>query len=262
MSNVVWSPLSVGALPDSRGSASLEEEPSAPEVAVVQNTSAGRRLYTRAFRDIRYWYGVMDRNFFLIFVLFAILLALAAPEVGRKGGPLSPSITTGYLATIIIFIISGVTMNTSQFVAAITNVKLNAFVLVYNMFIITLSMWAVSAMLRTSTFSSELLDGLVILGALPTSISMCVILTTAASGDAVAALFNATTLNILGIFLSPLWLVGLLSVHSSISLEEVVLKLVIKVVIPLIFGQMVRYIPHSGVQKELQVSLQTYQMHI
>ncbi|CAM9127014.1 unnamed protein product, partial [Ectocarpus fasciculatus] len=192
----------------------------------------------------------VDRNFFLIFVLFSILLARAAPFIGRNGGPLAPTITTGYIATIIIFIISGVTMNTSQFVAAITNVKLNAFVLAYNMCFITLSLWAVSAILRTSSFSPELLDGLVILGALPTSISMCVILTTSASGDAAAALFNATTLNLVGIFLSPLWLVGLLSVHSSISLEEVVLKLVIKVVIPLIFGQMLRYIPHSGMQKE------------
>lgn len=252
MSTVVWSPLNVGAVPDAERHAD-EEAQFDSQAVVVENTSVSKRWLTRAARYLRYAYGVVDRNFFLIFVLFSILLARAAPFIGRNGGPLAPTITTGYIATIIIFIISGVTMNTSQFVAAITNVKLNAFVLAYNMCFITLSLWAVSAILRTSSFSPELLDGLVILGALPTSISMCVILTTSASGDAAAALFNATTLNLVGIFLSPLWLVGLLSVHSSISLEEVVLKLVIKVVIPLIFGQMLRYIPHSGMQKELQV---------
>lgn len=197
-------------------------------------------------------YAFVDKHFFLIFVLVAILVAFAEPSIGNQ---VEPSITTGYVATIIIFVISGMSLNTSEFIAAVKNVKLNTFVLVYNMGIITILTWLAAQLLGQTPFSKELRDGLIILGTLPTSVSMCVILTTAASGDAAAALFNSTTLNLVGIFLTPAWLLGLLSTHTSISVGEVILTLTIKVVAPLLFGQVIRYIPNSFLQKQLKVRL-------
>ena len=113
--------------------------------------------------------------------------------------------------------------------------------------------WIVAEILRPTLYSNELLNGLVILGSLPTSVSMCVVLTTAASGDAAAALFNATALNIIGIFITPLWLLGLLSTSSTVSFGEVVTKLTIKVISPLLLGQLIRYIPHPQVAIQLKV---------
>ena len=213
----------------------------------------GSRWLQRTHNFAIQFIGLLDRQFFLIFVFVAILLAAVTSSVGKKGGVLSPSISTGYVATMLIFLISGVNLNTKDFIVAVKNYKLNVFVLVFNMCIITLVMYAVAAILRPSSFSNELLTGLVILGALPTSVSMCVILTTAASGDAAGALFNATALNIIGIFLTPLWLLGLLSANSTISIELVILKLAIKVVIPLFCGQFIRYVPHEGFSKLLKV---------
>jgi ACR3 family arsenite efflux pump ArsB len=76
---------------------------------------------------------------------------------------------------------------------------------------------------------------------------MCTTLTTSAHGDVPAAVFNASVGNFLGIFLTPLLLLGFLDVHSSVPFEQVLIKLVLKVVVPIAVGQAVQCVPFEEI---------------
>jgi predicted Na+-dependent transporter len=76
---------------------------------------------------------------------------------------------------------------------------------------------------------------------------MCTTLTTSAHGDVPAALFNATLGNLLGVFATPLLLLGVLRVHSSVPFAAVLLKLAVKVVVPVGGGQALQYLPFEQI---------------
>lgn len=82
---------------------------------------------------------------------------------------------------------------------------------------------------------------------LPCTVNMCTTLTTSSHGDVSAAVFNASVGNLIGIFLTPLLLLGLMHVHSSVSFAEVLVKLVIKVLAPMALGQAIQYLPFEQI---------------
>ena len=62
--------------------------------------------------------SIFDTHFFLIFVVLAILLAYAAPGVGKSGGVLISQYTISYGATIGIFLLTGFSLKSSEFANA------------------------------------------------------------------------------------------------------------------------------------------------
>jgi len=100
--------------------------------------------------------------------------------------------------------------------------------------------------------NSDLIDGILILGCLPTTVNMCVVLTTSSNGNQSAALFNATFTNILGIFIAPTYIFQLLGAKGSVSFSDVLLNLTYKVIIPTVVGQLLVNIKTERVQSTLR----------
>jgi solute carrier family 10 (sodium/bile acid cotransporter), member 7 len=69
---------------------------------------------------------------------------------------------------------------------------------------------------------------------------MVIILTKSADGDDGAAVFNSAFGNMLGVFLSPLLILGYLGVTGDVDLGEIFYKLVLRVVVPLAVGQVLQ----------------------
>ena len=92
-----------------------------------------------------------------------------------------------------------------------------------------------------TTLDEKLLKGLLISSCLPTTVSMCVVLTKTAGGNDAAAIFNAAFGNLLGIFVTPLSILLLVGDESSLALTDVLLKLTLKILVPLAVGQCVQY---------------------
>jgi sodium/bile acid cotransporter 7 len=65
-------------------------------------------------------------------------------------------------------------------------------------------------------------------------------LTKAAGGDEAAAIFNAACGNMLGVFLSPLLILGYLGVTGGVNLADVFYKLGLRVVLPICVGQILQ----------------------
>jgi sodium/bile acid cotransporter 7 len=86
----------------------------------------------------------------------------------------------------------------------------------------------------------SLADGMVICACLPMAINMVLILTKTADGDEAAAIFNAAFANLVGVFLSPLLILAYLGVSGDVDIVGVFYKLFIRVVLPLIVGQVIQ----------------------
>ena len=171
---------------------------------------------------------------------------------GRKGGPLRTEYWVGYGCNAIIFLISGITLKTETLINALANVKLNLIVLI-NIFVVTTWFFTgVSYALRGSGMNMDIVDGILILGALPTTVNMCVVMTTSSKGNASAALFNATFTNIMGIFISPAYIFWLLGAKGSVSFSEVLLSLTYKVIIPTFIGQILVNVKINAVENFLK----------
>jgi sodium/bile acid cotransporter 7 len=89
-----------------------------------------------------------------------------------------------------------------------------------------------------------LVVGILAIGVLPTTVSSCVVFTQLSGGNAVGAMFNSALANMAGVFVSPLLLSLFLSSSGRAlppdQLVAVVVDLALKMVVPVIVGQLVR----------------------
>ena len=176
----------------------------------------------------------------------AVGLAALIPGFGSAGGPLRPGLTVGWGATCGIFLLAGLGLPTSELAAAAVRVKEHTLIQGFSLGLIplfTLGFVRVLAPLNAavgSVLPGGVLDGLLALAALPTTVNMCVALTRSAGGSEALAIFNAVIGNLLGVFVTPALLLYLLGRESTIAFVAVFSKLCLKVLLPLCVGQLLR----------------------
>jgi sodium/bile acid cotransporter 7 len=214
------------------------------------NKIVSKKLKT-AFLD---W---LDKYWFIIGLGVAVLLAYAVPQVGKQGGYIHSEITTKYLAVSVTFLLSGMSLKLKEVLRVLKLWKLHVTVQTINLLVIPVFMFLVVQFLDAAHIlakTNPLAQGLVIVGSLPTTINACVILTKSANANDIAALFNATTGNLLGMIITPLWLLAFLGRSSSSAspLESVVISLICTVLLPIIVGQAIALIFPAVVAKMKQ----------
>jgi solute carrier family 10 (sodium/bile acid cotransporter), member 7 len=200
-------------------------------------------------------------NEFLLLIVIAILLAKAYPPIGAEY--LKPDITATWIAVIIIFFLAGLSLKTSEFTNAMLNWKYNVLVQVYNFAVVSAIAYGVSRALNSSNIiGKDLADGMVVCSCMPMTISMVVVLTQAANGNEASAIFNAAAGNFVGVFLSPLLILGYLRVTGEIDLVRVFYQLALRVLLPGIVGQVLQRIQYvqsfAAKQKFILKQIQTY----
>lgn len=201
--------------------------------------------------------SIAKKNFLIVGMAGAVLLARGYPEVrqhnlvalsnrtilltlpnklGKNGGVLRPELFIGSFGVTTIFLMSGLLLDISELKQAFSNIKLNALIqltsfLVWPFFVGLPFKWAMSRFLP-GFLPVPLLDGLLILTCLPTTVNMCVFLTTAAGGNVASALCNAVIGNMAGILLTPALLLRFFGTQVQLPFLAMVMKLVNKVVVP------------------------------
>jgi sodium/bile acid cotransporter 7 len=178
-------------------------------------------------------------NEFLILIVVAILLARAYPPLGADY--LQPDITATWLAVCFIFLMAGLGLKTEEFSKAFQRIWFNLFVQCFNFLVLSSTIYGGSRLLEyAGILSQDLADGMVVAASLPMTINMVLVLTKSAGGDEAAAIFNAAASNLLGVFLSPVLILGYLGVTGDIDLIAVFYKLALRVVVPVIVGQLLQ----------------------
>jgi sodium/bile acid cotransporter 7 len=205
----------------------------------------------------------VNKNFFLVGMLTSVLWAKIFPSLGRNGGVLRPELFVGNYGVTMIFLLSGLSLQTSELTQAIANVKLNGLIqaLIFGVwpFCIGLPLKYVLTTFFPTLIPAALVDGLLIMTTLPTTVNMCIMLTSASGGNAASSICNAVISNMMGIFVTPLLLLHFFGATIQLPFGKMVLKLCQKVLLPVLVGQMLRmtkakqsYENHSKTFKRFQ----------
>lgn len=178
-------------------------------------------------------------NSFLILALCAILLALAYPPLGAEY--LAPQITATWVAVIIIFLLSGISLKSEEFAKAFQRLKFNLFVQIFNFAVVSSITFGITRLLvLANALSQSLADGMTICSCVPITVNMVLVLTKSSDGDEAAAVFNAAFGNMMGIFISPALILLYLGENSTIDIGNVFFKLSMRVLVPIIIGQILQ----------------------
>jgi len=154
---------------------------------------------------------------------------------------LYPDITATWLAVIFIFVLAGLGLKSEELSKAFTRLYFNFFLQVFNFGVDSAFVYGFTRIvLAIGGLSQNLADGMIICACLPITVNMVVVLTISAGGDEGAAIFNAAFGNLVGVFLSPVLILGYLGITGDVDLVNTFVKLAIRVILPIIVGQILR----------------------
>ena len=178
-------------------------------------------------------------NSFLLKALLAILLAKVFPPAGAIY--LHPEITSTWMAVIFIFTMAGFSLKSNEFAEAATRGWFNTFVLSFNFFLVSLLVFGMTLLMRyIDLVPKGLTDGMIVCACMPITVSMVIVLTKSANGDEAAAVLLAAMGSLLGVFISPTLILLYIGVQSQISMATVFVKLLLRIVVPVLTGQILQ----------------------
>lgn len=181
----------------------------------------------------------LARDWFLLGMLLAVILATLFPELGKSGGTLRLELVTN-LGIALVFFLHGVGISLANLKAGLLRWPVHVVVQLFTFALFPL-LWYPFNLLFGHWLPSGLALGFLYLCVLPSTISSSVALTGAARGNVPAAIFNATLSSLLGIVLTPL-LVSVMA-HTQgqgIPLGPTILSIAKLLLLPLLLGQLLR----------------------
>lgn len=188
------------------------------------------------------------RNWFILCLPLSIALAWVIPEAGARGGWLKSEITTK-LGVALIFLCQGLTLPSSALKEGASQWRLHLLVQSFTFLLFPLIGMALDFMVGRQ-LPPDLRLGFLFMCVLPSTVSTSVVLTTLAGGNTVGAIFNAALSNIIGAFITPLWVAWLMkSGGQTQSLGGVVQEIVLLLLLPLAVGQVIRIFAKAWADK-------------
>lgn len=190
----------------------------------------------------------LKRNWFLVALGVAVLLAVLKPEWGMKGGFLQTQWTTKAVI-FMIFMIQGLCLPTEDILQGCKRWRFHVPVLVYIFGANTLLALCVVELFG-DLFDANILIGLLFVGALPTTISTALVYATRAGGRVMETLFNLTVSNVMAIFLVPAWMLWVTrGATDMLDPVPMLIKIASLILLPLILGQVLRPFVHPWIDR-------------
>ena len=182
----------------------------------------------------------LKKHAFILWLLFAVVIAIIFPAAGAKGGFFHSELTT-QLGIWIIFFFQGLSLPTRELKIGYKPKRLHVFVLTWNYLLFPVLMVLLLLPLRF-VLLPELRLGFYLLAILPTTVSSAVVFTTISGGETSNAIFATIFSNLLSILLVPTVVLAYLSAGTEliVPLSPLLAKLFILLALPLIAGQVIR----------------------
>jgi sodium/bile acid cotransporter 7 len=195
----------------------------------------------------------LKRNWFVLSLPAAVALAWLLPGLGASDGPLLPGITTK-AGVAMIFLLQGLTLPSAALRQGMSRWRLHLLVQGFTFAAFPL-LGIVLDRIAGASLSADLRLGFLYLCVLPSTVSTSVVLTGIAGGNTAGAIFNAVLSNVLGVFLTPLWVGWLMRAGGGPArpLGPVVSEIVALLLLPLAVGQLLRLrvAPWADARKKL-----------
>lgn len=173
----------------------------------------------------------MKFNGFIVALLLSILISWFFPQ-GPEVLPLKAITDIGIG---FIFFFYGLKLSPAEFKAGFYNFRIHILIQVTTFIVFPLLVLAFSPFFEGGT-RSNLWLALFFLGALPSTVSSSIVMVSLARGNLPAAIFNASLSGLIGIIVTPLWMSLFMVSSSEFEFGEVVQKLVIQIILPLVIG--------------------------
>lgn len=179
------------------------------------------------------------RNWFVLSLPMAVAIAWLVPELGASGGWLRTEITTK-AGVAIIFLLQGLTLPGAALRKGVSQWRLHLLIQSFT-FLFFPVLGIVLDKVAGGFLPADLRLGFLYLCVLPSTVSTSVVLTGLAGGNTVGAIFNAVLSNVLGVFVTPVWIAWLMKAGGSTqALGPVVAEIVALLLVPLGIGQLLR----------------------
>ena len=231
--------------------------------------------------DCSYLKQICISNSLLLLILMAVLYAAINPPVGLDNGPLASRYTMSYGATMGIFFIMGLSLKVSELRRSGQDLffalKLSLLQMFNLLFIPSFAFLLVLLLQSISTIDMALLNGIMICTCLPTSISMCVVLTLSSSGSEIFAIAMASIGNLIGVLTTPFAVSFFLSSLpsptdpsssssfgqlSASSIRAIYFSLLLKVFIPVLVGVALKLNPIANIANPVNDFVTTYKKEL
>lgn len=182
----------------------------------------------------------VKKNWFILGLLAAMGIGFLLAE---RGQVLNPGGWTNRGIVFVLFLITGLKLPSDRIRQDLATPRLHIFLQLFIFVVVPLYFLTAIPLFR-SAMDGQLLVGILALAVLPTAVSSCIVFTQSAGGNVVAAVFNASLANTVGIFLSPLLLSLLLSTSGQAlpmsQLLSTLRSLAINMLLPIVLGQLAR----------------------
>jgi solute carrier family 10 (sodium/bile acid cotransporter), member 7 len=183
--------------------------------------------------------GWFARHWFVAGLILAAGLAFLIPDVGARGGPLRPEVSTK-AGVALIFLLLGLSISTAALRAGALHWRLHFAMQLFMFAAFPAGMILLDAAVG-GLLPEDLRMGFLFLAILPTTVSTCVVFTVTAGGNISGAIFNAAFANVAGVVVTPLWAALLLQAHGEgPALLPLMGEIAALLLLPLIIGQVLR----------------------
>jgi len=174
---------------------------------------------------------------FVMALLIVVFVAYLLPYPGTRHSPFHLN-TVAEIGVSIIFLLYGVQLGPERLRSGLHNTRLHLLVHTSTFVLFPLILILLKPLFVTE-FLQQVWLPFFFLAALPSTVSSSVVMVSIAGGNIPAAIFNASISSLLGIFITPLWMsVYLEKQHGDFELSNVIIKLLLQVLLPVIIGML------------------------
>lgn len=192
---------------------------------------------------------------FVIAILISIILAYFFPQLGASSSPVPMGLISSFGISLIFFFY-GLSLNSEAIKNGLKNWKLHLTVQSSTFILFPLLILPFFPLFENTDYELLWLAFL-FMAALPSTVSSSVVMVSMAKGNLPAAIFNASISGIIGIALTPLWMMPFIKkTNLSFDFSTIYFQLITEIIVPLILGLLLRKFLGAWAQKhKKQLSL-------
>lgn len=176
---------------------------------------------------------------FVIAIVISIVLAYFLPQLGASDSPVPMNLISS-LGISFIFFFYGLSLSSEAINTGLKNWKLHVSVQASTFVLFPLLILPFFFLVKDTSYELLWLAFL-FMAALPSTVSSSVVMVSLAKGNLPGAIFNASISGIIGIILTPLWMMPFIKqTDVAFDFSNIYLQLITEIVIPLILGLLLR----------------------
>lgn len=185
---------------------------------------------------------------FVIAIVISIVLAYFFPQLGASNSPVPMNLISS-LGISFIFFFYGLSLSSQALRAGLKNWKLHVSVQASTFLLFPLLILPFYPLIKDTSYEMLWLAFL-FMAALPSTVSSSVVMVSMAKGNLPGAIFNASISGIIGILLTPLWMLPFIKqTDVAFDFSSIYSQLTTEIVIPLALGLLLRKFLGAWAQK-------------